>query len=132
MPTLFQSLQALETVIATADESYLADGDYRIQRSLAAVCTAADTVPKGQLSDESMKSCLDRLAKAQEKLEERSRRFKRSRQDPPPEGKGFIEMARDRLRGLMADASSVGDGGEGRVVDAEMGEDEGDKEEIRN
>ena len=63
MAPLFQSLQTLETVIATAQESYLADGDYRIQQSLAAVCAAADTVHKGQLSDESIDSCLDRLVR---------------------------------------------------------------------
>ena len=69
-------------------------------------------------------------AKAQEKLEERSRRFKRSRQDPPPEGKGLVEMARDRLRGLMAEAPKVGVGGEGRVADDEMGEGEDVEQEI--
>lgn len=63
MPILLQSLQALETVIATADESYLADGDYRIQQSLAAVCVAADTVHKGQLSDVKIESCVDRLVR---------------------------------------------------------------------
>ena len=73
---------------------------------------------------------LAQKVKAQKRLEERSRRYKRSRQDPPPEGKGLFEGARDRLRGLMAEASKVGDGGEGRVVDAEMGEDEDVGQEI--
>lgn len=61
---------------------------------------------------------------------ERSRRYQRSRQDPPPEGKGLIEMARNRLRGLMAATSKVGVEGEGSVADAEMDEDEDDKQEI--
>lgn len=67
---------------------------------------------------------------AREKLEERSRRFKRSRQNLSPEGKGYFETTSSRLRGLMTTASNAGGGGEGGVADAEMDEGDDDEQEI--
>ena len=119
-PAIPDCLQALEEAVSTSENSSLADGDYRILQKVRALQRAADLTRNGHLSYEDLMGSIIRLSDVQEKLEERSTKYGRTRGQPAPEKEGSLERVSDKLKILLLRTPRP-DEGESVADDTEMG-----------